>query len=153
MREDLDKRTTGYKRRMESMIHKPDAVVQMLERALKAGISADYVLMDSWFTHAPLLQQLMDKGLHVIGMVKELKQRYIFEGKSLSLRELYAKVPKNPKAEILGSVRVQTPNGLPLKIIFVQNRNNRRDWLAILTTDLALDNTEIVRIYGMRWTH
>ncbi|KJR45598.1 hypothetical protein UF75_4033 [Desulfosporosinus sp. I2] len=66
MRQDLDKRTVGYKRRMESMIRKPDAVIQMLERALKAGFSADYVLMDSWFTHAPLLQKLMDKGLHVI---------------------------------------------------------------------------------------
>ena len=152
MREDLDRRSIGYKRRMEALLHKPDAVVQMLDRALKAGFSADYVLMDSWFTHAPLLQKLMDRGLHVIGMVKELKQRYIFEGKSLSLRELYTKIPKNPKAEILGSVMVRTPNGLSLKIVFVQNRNNRREWLAILTTDLALDNAEIVRIYGMRWS-
>ena len=152
MRENLDKRSIGYKRRMEALLHKPDAVVQMLDRALKAGFSADYVLMDSWFTHAPLLHKLMDRGLNVIGMVKELKQRYIFEGKSLSLRELYSKVTKNPKAAILGSVRVQTPNGLPLKIVFVQNRNNRREWLAILTTDVALDNAEIVRIYGMRWS-
>ena len=152
MREDLDKRSVGYKRRMEAISPKPDAVVQMLERALKAGFSADYVLMDSWFTHAPLLQKLMDKKLHVIGMVKELKQRYLFEGKSFSLRELYAKVPKNSKAEILGSIRVQTPSGLALKIVFVQNRNNRREWLAILTTDLSLENAEVVRIYGMRWS-
>lgn len=152
MREDLDRRSIGYKRRIEAMNPKPDAVVQMLERALNAGFSADYVLMDSWFTHAPLLQKLMDKRLHVIGMVKELKQRYLFEGKSLSLSELYVKVPKNPKAEILGSVRVQTSSGLPLKIVFVQNRNNRREWLAILTTDLGLDNAEIIRIYGMRWS-
>ena len=150
MREDLDKRSIGYKRRIAAMNPKPDAVVQMLERALNAGFSADYVLMDSWFTHAPLLQKLMDKGLHTIGMVKELKQRYCFEGSALSLSELYAKIPKNPKAEILGSVRVQTLTGLSLKIVFVQNRNNRRDWLAILTTDI-LDNAEIIRIYGMRW--
>lgn len=151
MREDLDKRSIGYKRRIEAMLPKPDAVLKMLERSLKAGFSADYVLMDSWFTHAPLLQKLKDKKLHVIGMVKELKQRYLFEGKSLSLSELYAKVPKNSKTEILGSVRVQTSSGLALKIVFVQNRNNRREWLAILTTDTALDNNEIVRIYGMRW--
>jgi len=151
MREGLDKRSIGYKRRMEAMLPKPDAVLKMLESSLKAGFSADYVLMDSWFTHAPLLQKLKDKKLHVIGMVKELKQRYLFEGKSLSLSELYARVPKNSKTEILGSVRVQTSSGLALKIVFVQNRNNRRKWLAILTTDTALDNNEIVRIYGMRW--
>ncbi|NLI91012.1 MAG: transposase [Peptococcaceae bacterium] len=152
IKEGLDKRTIGYKRRQESMLHKPDAVVQMFEQALKAGFSADYVLMDSWFTQAPLLQRLMTQGLHVIGMVKELKQRYIFEGKSLSLSELYAKIPKNPKAEVLGSVRVQTPKGLALKIVFVQNRNNRREWLGLVTTDLTLDDAEIVRIYGMRWS-
>jgi SRSO17 transposase len=134
------------------MLPKPDAVVEMLKRALNAGFSADYVLMDSWFTQAPLLQKLGAQSLHVIGMVKELKQRYILEGESLSLSELYAKIPKSPKTEILGSVRVETPNGLALKIVFVQNRNNRREWLAILTTDLALENTEIIRIYGMRWS-
>lgn len=152
MREDLDKRSVGYKRRIEALNQKPSAVIQMLERVINAGFTADYVLMDSWFTQAPLMQQLMDKGLHVIGMVKELKQRYIFQGQLLSLSELYAKVPKNPKAAILGSVRVQTPSGLSLKIVFIQNKNNRREWLAILTTDLALDNDEVVRIYGMRWS-
>jgi hypothetical protein len=152
MRQDLDKRTLGYKRRQESMLPKPDAVVDMLKRALNAGFSADYVLMDSWFTQAPLLQKLKGQGLHVIGMVKELKQRYIFNGESLSLGELYAKIPKTTKAEILGSARVETPNGMELKIVFVQNRNNRREWLALLSTDLALDNAEIIRIYGMRWS-
>lgn len=151
MKEGLDKRSIGYKRRMGALNSKPDAVVQMLEQALKAGFSADYVLMDSWFTHAPLLQKLMDKELHVIGMVKELKQRYLFEESSFSLRELYTKVPKNSKAAILGSIRVQTSTGLALKIVFVQNRNNRREWLAILTTDLTLEDAEVVRIYGMRW--
>lgn len=152
MKKDLDKRSIGYKRRVEALNHKPDAVVQMLERAIKAGFTADYVLMDSWFTQAPLIQKLMAQKLHVIGMVKELKQHYLVKGKSLSLSELYATVPKNPKATILGSVRVQTSSGLPLKIVFVQNRNNRREWLAILTTDLSLDDSEVVRIYGMRWS-
>lgn len=152
MRQDLDKRTNGYKRRVEALIHKPDAVSQLLDRALVAGFSADYVLMDSWFTHAPLLRTLKNKGLHIIGMVKALKQRYIFAGRHLTLQELYAKLPKNPKADILGSVFVHTACGLPVKLVFVQNRNNRREWLAILSTDFSLDNTEIVRIYGMRWS-
>lgn len=152
MKDDLDKRTIGYKRRIEALNRKPQAVVEIIDRALKTGFCANYVLMDSWFTHTPLIKALLGKGLQVIGMVKELKQRYIFNGSALSLKELYAKVPKNPKAEILGSVRVHTPCGLPLKIVFVQNRNNRREWLALLSTDIALDDAEIIRIYGMRWS-
>ena len=152
MNNALDKRTHGFKRRMEALLKKPDAVVNMLTNALNSGFSADYVLMDSWFTQAPLLRALTDRQLHVIGMVKELKQRYLYNGQKLSLKELYANIPKNPKVEILGSVVVKTACGLPLKIVFVQNRNNRREWLAILSTDLSLDNAEIVRVYGMRWS-
>ncbi|EHL78300.1 hypothetical protein HMPREF1015_01719, partial [Bacillus smithii 7_3_47FAA] len=39
----------------------------------------------------------------------------------------------------------------PVKIVFVRNRNNQSEWLAILSTDTTLSNEEIVRIYGMRW--
>jgi hypothetical protein len=152
IKQGLDKRTHGYKRRLDALLKKPDAVVKMLASALNTGFSADYVLMGSWFTQAPLLRNLTDKKLHVISMAKELKQRYLYKGQKLSLKELYAKTPKNPKTEIIGSVIVTTTCGLPLKTVFVQNRNNRREWLAILSTDISLENAEIVRIYGMRWT-
>ena len=33
----------------------------------------------------------------------------------------------------------------------MKNRSNRKDWLAIICTDMALDEKEIVRIYGKRW--
>jgi len=36
---------------------------------ISAGFNADVVLMNSWFTQAPLLRELMAKGLHVIGVV------------------------------------------------------------------------------------
>lgn len=152
MSEDLDKRTHGFKRRKEALTRKPDALVQMLTNALNTGFSADYILMDSWFTQAPLLRKLVEKEMHVIGMVKELKQRYLYKDQKLSLKELFEITPKNRKAAIMGSVVVQTACGMPLKIVFVQNRNNRREWLAILSTDIGLDNAEIVRIYGMRWS-
>lgn len=42
-------------------------------------------------------------------------------------------------------------NGVPVKVVFVRNRNKRSEWLAILSTDCTLTETEIIRIYGMRW--
>jgi hypothetical protein len=58
------------------------------------------------------------------------------------------------KAQILGSVRVKstTEGGTTIKIVFVRNRNNRKEWLAILSTDVSLEDAEIVRTYGMRWS-
>lgn len=150
--ENLDKRTHGYKRRMEALLHKPEAVVNLINNAITAGFSADYVLMDSWFTQAPLLRSLLELKLHAIGMVKQLKQRYILGDERLSLPELYAKLPKKAKKGVFGSIVVNTTCGIPVKLVFVQNRNNRREWLAILSTDLSLEDSEIIRIYGIRWS-
>ena len=85
----IDKRTHGYKRRMEAFRPAPEIIPAMLDRALAAGMSASYVLMDSWFTHAPLIQAILDRGLDVIGMVKADNKRYLVGGRRLSLQELY----------------------------------------------------------------
>ncbi len=42
-------------------------------------------------------------------------------------------------------------NGIPIKVVFVRNRNKKSEWLAILSTDCTLSDQEIIRIYGMRW--
>lgn len=55
--ESIDKRTSGYKRRLEAQQDKPSVVSALLDHALNAGITADYVLMDTWFTHEPLIEK------------------------------------------------------------------------------------------------
>ena len=55
---------------------KTDAAILMIKRALHAGIRADYLLMDTWFTTEPMIKSILSKGLDVIGMVKQLNQRY-----------------------------------------------------------------------------
>lgn len=110
--------------------------------------------MDTWFTQAPLIESITDKGLFVIGMVKQMKQHYRYNDKLLKLDELFKRVrPTFQKKEVLGSIQVclQTDQQTPVKMVFVRNRNKKREWLAILSTDTALSDEEIVRIYGMRW--
>ncbi|MEG6532786.1 IS4 family transposase [Caldifermentibacillus hisashii] len=149
---NIDKRTSGYKRRQEALKSKPDVASVLLDHALEKGIVADYVLMDSWFTQAPLIEKITNKGLFVIGMVKQLKQRYVYNGERFTLNQLYKLAkPHMGKKDILGSVYATLDNGIPVKILFVRNRNKRSEWLAILSTDTTLENEEIIRIYGMRW--
>jgi hypothetical protein len=151
-REGLDKRLCGYKRRQEALLTKPEAVIQMVDRALKAGFAADYLLMDSWFTMMPLVESMLAKGLHVIGRVKDMPNwRYLYQGQRLRVSELFGKISSNGKGEILGSVLAKSTSGMELKFVFVRNRNKHKEWIAILTTDIALENAEIVRIYGRRW--
>lgn len=148
----ITKRCHGYKRRVEALTRKPDAALDLIRRALRAGFHADYVLIDSWFTQMPLIRGLAGEGLDTIGMVKDMKQRYVHEGQRLTLSELYRILPKNKQTSIWSSVVVQTSCGMSVRLVFVQNRNKRREWLAILSTDLALEPNEMVRIYGMRWS-
>jgi len=64
----IDKRTCGYQRRIEALQSAPEIIPAMIDRALASGITASYVLMDSWFTYAPLIQKITERGLDVIGM-------------------------------------------------------------------------------------
>ena len=150
--EDINQRSSGYKRRQEALLPKPQVALLMIQRILLAGVRVDYILMDSWFTLMPFVEKLLFEGVHVIGRLKELKQRYIYNGRALSLSELYKAIPKNVKEQILGSLLVESKSGIHLKIVFVRNRNNRKEWLAILSTDVTLEDEEVVRIYGMRWS-
>ena len=77
---DIDKRTSGYKRRVNALQTAPEQIPDMIQRALSNGINAEYVLMDSWFTMPPLVKAVVEQGLDVIGMVKETKQRYLVNG-------------------------------------------------------------------------
>jgi hypothetical protein len=150
--ETIDKRTSGYKRRLEALQSAPTLVTAMVKRALGAGISASHVLMDTWFTHEPLILSLKEEGIDVIGMITDRKQRYQVNGKHFTLKQLFTIAhPTEDQKEILRSIHVQLKSGLPVKIVFIQNRNKKSEWLAILSTDQTLSETEIVRIYGMRW--
>lgn len=150
--EDIDHRTNGYKCRKESMMNKTDAAVLLIRRALQTGIKADYVLMDTWFTTEPMLLSVLDTGLDVIGMVKQLKQRYTYKGRKYTLHELKKKVRFEGAKNIFGSLVVNTKTGIPVKIVFVRNRNKKSECLYILSTDVSLSEAEIVRIYGNRWS-
>ncbi len=150
--EEVDKRTSGYKRRVESLQTAPEQIPAMLKRALSAGIEAEYVLMDTWFTQQPLIRSIVEQGLDVIGMVKATNQRYLIEDRSVSLKELFRLSRSfQGKKGILRSIHTVMANGVPVKVVFIQNRNKKSEWLAILSTDCTLTEEEIVRIYGMRW--
>lgn len=92
-KDGIDHRTVGYKTRMESMLHKPEAAFRLVQSALAAGIRAEYLLMDSWFTTEPFIGRIRDLGLEVIGMAKNGQQKYWFRGRLYTLGGLMHLVP------------------------------------------------------------
>ena len=47
--QEVNVRTTAYKRRLEIMDGKSKIAIDMVTRALKSGVYADYLLVDSWY--------------------------------------------------------------------------------------------------------
>ena len=122
-------------------------------------IPGSYVLFDSWFAFPSVIRNIVELNLNTICMLKSLpKVYYQYQGKNMNLNALYASVKKKRgRAKILASIIVdigKDESGEPIraKIVFVRDRNRSRQWLALLSTDLELQDEEIVRIYGKRWS-
>lgn len=153
--ETIDKRSCGYRRRKEAISKSTELIAPMLKRALNSGVKAKYLLMDSWFGFPSIITSVSEM-INVICMVKNMKTIFYYQsGESFTLSQLYKKTKKRRgKAAIKGSQIVDIKHAdqsIKAKIVFVKNRNKKREWLAILSTDVQLTDEEIVRIYGKRW--
>ena len=151
----FDNRTLAGKRRKLAQTKAPEAMMTLLDTALSAGLKADYVLFDSWFSNPAQITAIHSKGMDVIAMIKKSSRiKYSHCGEQLNIKEIYSRNKKRRgKSKYLLSVCVMVgkENPIPAKIVCVRNKANRKDWLAFICTDTTLSEEEIIRIYGKRW--
>jgi hypothetical protein len=157
MRDDIDKRTNGYKRRQESTRKSTDVLVNMVSMAMAAGVKARHLLFDSWFAFPGTIRKIRALGMHTVCMLKDMpKIHYTFEERQVTLKVLYKLLRKRPgRAKVLASCLVAIGNDdngkpVPAKIVFVRDRSSR-SWLALLSTDTSLADEEIIKLYKRRW--
>lgn len=148
----IDKRTNGYKNRTAAVMKKPEAAMEMIRSVLDAGIPASHILMDTWFTNEPFIKNVLGAGLDAIGMLKDNKQMYRYKGKLVNLKQIAANYIRfDTPGDIFGSITVRTKKyGIPVKLVFVRNRNKHDEYIIILSTDCSLSDAEIIRRYGCR---
>lgn len=157
MRDGIDKRTNGYKRRQESMRKSTDVLVDMVALTMTAGTTARHLLFDSWFAFPATIRRIKALGMHTVCMLKDTRNvTYELQGWPLTLKELYKSVRKRcGRAKVLAEVLVTIgtdEQGKPVtaKIVFIRDRNSKK-WLALLSTDTTLTAEEIIKLYGHRW--
>ena len=152
---DFDKRSIAGKRRKLAQMKAPEVMLHLLDAAVSNGLSADYVLFDSWFANPAQITAIKSKGMDVIAMIKKSSRiQYEYEGQKRNIKQIYAKNNKRRvRSKYLLSVDVMVgkENPIPAKIVCVRNKSNRKDWLAFICTDPTLSEEEIIRIYGKRW--
>ena len=156
---ELDKRTCGYKRRQLAQGGAPNAMMEMIRSVRATDRSASYILFDSWFsTPSNILTLKGEMKLDVIAMVKKGNVRYSYDGRMLSVKDIYKQNRKRRgRSRYLLSVEVEVvgqdgKQSIPARLVFVRNRNKKKDYRVLLTTDLALSEEEVIRLYGKRWS-
>ena len=155
-----DRRTIAGKRRLMAFRKATDVMIELLDAALKAGHQAKYVLFDTWFSNPHQIVKIKDLGLDTIAMVKKSSRiTYEFEGKRLSSKQIFSRSKKRRgRSRYLLSVDILVGKDLgdkehpvPARLVYVRNRSNRKDWIALICTDMELSEEEIIRVYGKRW--
>lgn len=161
IKHDVDKRTSGGKRRKEALEKKTTMMIAMLERAYQAGIDASYVMFDSWFSFPATIRNVYNIGYDVICRLKKMETiRFIYKEQLLSIKKLYKIAKKMGKREKFKQYFVFTIDAFiqgkgecgefPVRIVFSRDYNSKgyETWL---TTDMNLDATEVLSHYGKRW--
>ena len=151
-----DGRSLAGRRRLQSRRKATDVMVELAHSAQRAGITAKYILFDSWFSSPKTMLALKkQEGLDTIAMLKKSKTKYRYQGEKLNVREIYSHNRKRRgRSRYLLSVPVEIEKdgeSLPAKLVFVRNKSKRKDWLVLVSTDTTISEEEIIRVYGKRW--
>lgn len=155
---DRDENSPGYKRVLQYGQDKISAGIEMIERAVKKGFNAQYLLFDSWFFCKDILKKAVELNMNILGMAKMGNAKYTHWGnREYDAKELlklakkkkeikYCKRYKSHYAEFMVEYK-----GIKVKLFF--SRFTRKgSWNLLVTNDLALNYIEAVKIYSIRWS-
>lgn len=172
-----DGRSIAAKRYQKSKQQtKPEMVCDMIARAIRAGINADYFLADAWFATKHILKMTIEHSLVAIVRMKKNKMKYRINidgvNQLLCAKELYKQqvkgqwqtldsVPYQSKS-IVVELNLTCSNKEPsqwvkVKLLFVRSVNEKKqqaskhDWALFLTTDSQLEDEKILTVYALRW--
>jgi len=155
-----DKSSSGKKRELELNNSKIDNALNMIRRAVKNGILPEYVLADSWFISEEFIKTIrrLKKGvIHVLGMVRQDKRKYLVNGKYYSSKALIAKY--SCMVKISRKLRMQyypiyvEYKGVKIKLFLVrQGFGTSGKWKIILSTNTGISFIKAIKTYSIRWT-
>ncbi|MDN6540792.1 MAG: transposase [Tetragenococcus koreensis] len=153
----IDHRSHSGRRKAQAQRKGTDVLVELLQAALKDGVKAHYVLFDSWFSSPKMFHALRKIKLHAVCMIKRSKKVYYrYNGKWVDVKTIFQTEKKRRgRSRYLLSVCVESEvdgQVLPIKLVYVRNRNKRNDYLVLATTDISLSEDEIIQLYGKRWS-
>jgi len=144
-------------RKSEMMASKITNAIKMLRRAIVEGVRFDYLLVDSWFPCAELLQFIHSRHFkcHLIGMIKMGRTKYKSTVGDLSAPDIIKKLVKGKAVKYARSIGYHYAAvkaeyaGMDVQLFFY--RKGKGSWNALISTDMSIDAKKAFRLYSRRW--
>jgi hypothetical protein len=151
----IDKKYPGHERRVNAKRKKTDLLFDMIREVTAKCIYYKHLLFDAWFAYPKIITRFKQMNVNIITRLKKTpKIFYKYREKFCTLSKIYAKAKKrlNKKTNRVSVIAwiCNFEDGIKTKakIVFIRDKKN---WIALLSTDIELTEEEIIRIYGMRW--
>jgi hypothetical protein len=141
----------------------------MLQRALRAGFSAWYVLADAWFGCKENIACCLENKLIGIFQMKRGLLAYRYQGRSYTAYQLYGMVQRRMRphhrraryktASLIVSLNLQTDDHQPARWVEVRlvfsapvRAPSPDTWVVFLCTNAKLTEAKILEVYALRWS-
>jgi hypothetical protein len=141
----------------------------MLQRALRAGFGAAFVLADAWFGCKENIACCLENQLTGIFQMKRGLLTYRYRGHPYSVYHLYGLVqrrmrPANRRARFktaslivslnLATDERQPANWVEVRLVFSApvRATSADTWVVFLCTDAKLSEAKILEVYSLRWS-
>ena len=154
-----DQRTIAGQRRSQAQRKMKEVVLELISQALRLGVTAKYVLFDSWYSSPQMFWHLKELGLESVAMLKRSsKVYYRYRGRNYSIKALYQRLlnSKRPAGQsyLYSSIVEANFQGqvFPVKIVFVAKKGVRNQYLVLASTNTNLTPQQIIQLYSRRWS-
>jgi len=129
-------------------------MLRMFYSAVYHCLKINYVLVDSWFTCEALINAVVGEGLHLIGMYKIAKTKFVYRGQELTYSEINSRISKPIRCRSLRYYykRADVMLGDTKLTLFFSRHGKNGKWKVLLTTDTSLSFIKLIELYQIRWT-
>lgn len=153
----MDRRSIAGRRRENAVLTMPERLYNLLQTAKSKMIPAKHVLFDSWFSNPITMMTIMKIGFFCIAMLKKNETKYLYNGEKKTLQQIHSSLKKRSgRSKYLASARVSLlhkdfDKPIDATIVFVREKSNKKNWCALISTDISLSEEQIIKLYGLRW--
>lgn len=137
---------------MQAIFTGSKVLLEMLAQAVKARVLSKLVFFDSWFSYPITIIEIVKLKLNVVARLKKSPQvKYMVNRDRKTLLQVYSSRKKRRgKSKYPLSVTVKIYNKdneiIDARIVYVRDRNNKKNWLALISTDMSLFEEEIIQL-------